>query len=296
MKLNLSTSETVGTSLSSVRTFSRLTAAFLLTVVATSGHALAIHDSGLFTGTSLARNDDDSTSGINLGFSALINGTSYSTTYVNNNGNLTFGNSLYNYTPSVIQGNSFPIIAAFWADVDTRSGASGIPTFGSAVLNGRKVFGVNWIDVGYYNSRADKLNSFQLILTDRSDIATGDFDIQYNYDKIQWETGSASSSGGVNGLGGISAAVGYSVGTAAGNSYQLPGSFQNGAFLDGGVKSLTGNSLNSSVLGQYNFSVRSGSVTVVPSIPEPETYALLAFGLAAVGFASRHGRARAKLS
>ncbi|MCK7490428.1 MAG: hypothetical protein MZW92_00410 [Comamonadaceae bacterium] len=69
-----------------------------------------------------------------------------------------------------------------------------------------------WIDVGYFSTAADKLNSFQLILTDRSDTGAGNFDIEFNYDRILWETGGAG--GGVNGFGGTSAAAGYTDGGA----------------------------------------------------------------------------------
>ena len=263
-------------------TASRVGAAALLALAAVTANAAnAIHDANLFT-TVLPANDDGSTSApIDLGFSALINGTTYSNAYVNNNGNITFGQALSTYTPAQILGSPFPIIAAFWADIDTRGTNSGLTQYGGATLDGKNVFGINWIGVGYYASRVDKLNSLQMILTDRSDVGAGDFDIQFNYDQIQWETGEAS--GGVNGLGGTSAAVGYAVGTNL--AYQLPGSFVNGALLDGGPNALVAHSLNSNTLGQYNFQVRNGEV--VPSIPEPETYALMALGLGVVGWMAR---------
>jgi hypothetical protein len=258
--------------------------ALALSIGALTAHAGAVHDSGLFTGNSLARNDDDSTDLVSLGFNANINGTTYSSAYVNNNGNITFQSPLSDYTPDTILSNPFPIVAAFWADVDTRSGP-GLTQYGSATLNGKKVFGINWIDVGYYQSHADKLNSFQMILTDRSDVAAGDFDIQFNYDKVQWETGDASD--GASGSGGKSAAVGYVVDQT--NAFQLTGSFVNGALIDGGSNALISHSLSSATLGQYNFQVRAGEVT--PAVPEPETYALMLAGLGVVAFMARH-RAR----
>jgi hypothetical protein len=108
-----------------------------------------------------------------------------------------------------------PIIAPFFGDVDTRNELSGVVTYGSSVFEGRQVFCANWdgVGVGYYNQRVDKLNKFQVLLVDRSDIGAGDFDIIFNYNQIQWETGEAS--GGTNGLGGDSARVGYSNGNLA---------------------------------------------------------------------------------
>jgi len=59
-------------------------------------------------------------------------------------------------------------------------------------------FGVTWPGVGCYNQNATHRNFFQVVLVDRSDVAAGDFDIEFNYDQIQWETGDFS--GGSNGL------------------------------------------------------------------------------------------------
>jgi hypothetical protein len=53
---------------------------------------------------------------------------------------------------------------------------------------------------------------WQLVLVDRLDTGTGNFDIEYRYAQIQWETGDFS--GGSGGLGGQSARVGYTAGTA----------------------------------------------------------------------------------
>jgi hypothetical protein len=68
------------------------------------------------------------------------------------------------------------------------------------------------------------------------------------------ETGDAS--GGFDGLGGTSARAGYS--DAAGESYELPGSGENGALLDSGGSGLVAGGLDSSVPGRYDFAVRGG--------------------------------------
>lgn len=270
--------------------FNSIAHASVLTIVAafsTGAFAGAIHDAGLFT-TVLPANDDNSTGQVNLGFAANINGSTYTTTYVNNNGNITFNNPQGQFTPAAISSGSFgPIIAPFFADVDTRGSFSSPVTYGSATIGGKNVFGVNYINVGVFNSQ-NILNSFQAILTNRSDVAAGDFDIQFNYDTILWEAGTASRAP-AGGLGGTSALVGYW--TSNTSKQTLPGSLVNGALVNGGSNALISHSLNSEVLGQYNFQVRGGQV--VPSVPEPETYALMMAGLGVVGWAARRRRPQA---
>jgi Nidogen-like/PEP-CTERM motif len=263
--------------------FLKTSVAVVVAASAFGASAGAIRDAAFFNTNSLARNDDSSTGQVNLGFSANINGTSYTSVYVNNNGNITFTGPLSTYTPSGITSSSTPIIAPFWADVDTSNPTSSLVRYDSGTLNGARVFGVNWIDVGYYNSEADKLNSFQLILTDRG---AGNFSIEFNYDRILWETGAAS--GGTNGFGGTPARVGYTIGTGA--AVELTGSGVTRAFLDSGPNGtrLIGNSIGSSVLGRYIFNAEGGVIR--PSepptgVPLPGSLALI--GLGSIGMSLR---------
>lgn len=230
----------------------------------------------------LSRNDDLSTGLVPVGFDLDFFGVNANELYVNNNGNVTFTGPLSTFTPFGLDNVATQIIAPFFADVDTRNLDSAEVTYGTGIIEGRNAFVVNWDDVGvgYFNTSADKLNKFQLVLIDRSDIGTGDFDIEFNYDQIQWETGDASS--GTDGLGGFSASVGFSNGLlGSGNvSYEFPGSLVPGSFLDDGTSPLIDDSLNSNVLGRYIFAVRNGEVIVDPDpIPEPATI----FGLLTVG-------------
>ena len=215
------------------------------------------------TANELSANDDGSTDAVALPFSPNFFGTTYSSLFVNNNGNVTFDSRLGTFTPFDLNSASRVIIAPFFGDVDTRGTGSGLVTYGSTTFGGRTTFCANWVNVGYFGSHTDKLNSFQLLLVDRSDVGAGDFDIIFNIDQIQWETGDAS--GGTNGLGGSSARVGYSNGSDT--SLELPGSAVNGAFLDSNAATgLIHDSRNSLESGRYIFPVRGGAAPTGGSI------------------------------
>lgn len=234
-----------------------------------------------FTTNTQPRNDDESTALLNLGLGTLnFFGNNYTSAYVNTNGNITFTEALSTYTPfQLTGGGTIPIIAPFFADVDTRNAASAQVQYGNGTVDGRNAFGVNWNGVGFYNRNANALNVFQMILIDRGDTGAGNFDAEFNYNSIRWETGQASG-GNSSGLGGQCAVAGYSSGT--GSFFQLPGSGVCGAFLNGGSNALATNSLNSNVPGRYLFQIRGGQVIVNPpttTIPEPSSLALLGTGL-----------------
>ena len=200
----------------------------------------------------LDRNDDGSTDIVPLDFFINYFGSSNATLFVNNNGNVTFENALPTYAPTPLnqlgQWGIFNIIAPFWADVDTSSSDSDVVKYGTNMVDGHAAFGVDWVNVGYYPSCADKLLSCQLVIIDRSDIAPGDFDMEFNYFKVQWEWGSAAP--------GVPPRAGYSNGI---DDYELPGSGVMGAFLDSNpATGLIYYSLNSSVPGRYVFYFRDG--------------------------------------
>jgi uncharacterized repeat protein (TIGR01451 family) len=233
-----------------------------------------------FTANVLLPNDDGSSAEVPLPFAVNFFGTTFNSLFVNNNGNVTFVQALSEFTPTGLNSDNggIPIIAAYWADVDTRGATEGseeAPTIPSAVVsygvdtvNGHPAFGVDYENTGYYDTHTDKLNSFQLILIDRSDTGiAGAFDIEFDYDKVQWEAGDASN--GIDGLcsaqteGCVSAAVGYSNGTGTtGTNFQLPGSFVPGALLDNGpaATALIQQAMGGTMPGRTTFAVRNGTV------------------------------------
>jgi uncharacterized delta-60 repeat protein len=221
----------------------------------------------------ISRNDDGYASNIDItsvfGATGLnFLGTNYTTISINNNGNITFGGSgLYNFTPWAMQSASaYPMIAAFFADVDTRAYTNEIdgpgavtPTFGGNSTGsnltwydfdatGYGTLTVTWDDVGYYSSQTDKLNAFQMRL-----IGTGggNFDVEFRYEDINWTTGSAS--GGYGGLGGTVVRAGYTAGDSK-NYYELP---QSG--IQEQMLALDTTHGNTGLTGLYYFSLSNGS-------------------------------------
>ena len=241
-----------------------------------------------FTDVAMQRSDDGSwpsdvsPAAFPFGFNINYFGAEETGAFVNNNGNITFGSPQSSYSPFGLAGTTLPIIAPFFADVDTYSGNT--VDIGTGTLDGFKIFVANWPGVECYPAtNSSVLDNFQVILVDRPDLGTGahgdDFQIEFNYDSIQWDAGEASG-GNPNCTGSPdtdAAAVGYSDGTqTTGHYYQLPGSQTSGALLDSNTTSgLIYNELNSDtataipasgtpVLGRYIFTVTNGQ-PVTPS-------------------------------
>ena len=201
-------------------------------------------------------NDDNSTDLVTLPFSPNFYGTSYNGMYISNNGYVVFDGPRNTYTPfQLVDEAPTPIIAPFFADVDTRNPGSALVTYGASPDG--KTFCVNWVGVGYYDQHVDKLNNFQLLLIDRSDTGPGNFDVVFNYGSMTWETGDAS--GGTGGIGGTSARAGFSAGSGApGTSFELPGSGTSGTLLDGEPNALNASTQSpDGQLGRYVFPIRN---------------------------------------
>jgi len=203
----------------------------------------------------LDRNDDEFTGFIDLTsvFSSGINffGQTYTGVYLNNNGNLTFNSGLGTYTPYSLTGTSTPMIAAYFADVDTRNstdftGGSNLAWYDLDTVN--HIFTATWDHVGYYDERNDKSNSFQIQLIENG---ANPIDIVFRYENIDWTTGEAS--GGVNGFGGVVATAGFNNG--AGAAFQLTQSFNQHDMLV--LDSTLG---NTGYTGVWQFSADAGNI------------------------------------
>ena len=152
-------------------------------------------------------NDDSYTTAIAIPFTFDFYGSTQTEFYINNNGNISFGNPYSTYSSTGFPIAEYPMLAAFWADVDTRPAESG-QVYYKVEPNRITVI---WNGVGYFSSHTDLLNTFEVIFTDGSDplIGIGN-NVAFSYGDMQWTTGDAS--GGTNGFGGTPGTVGLNKG------------------------------------------------------------------------------------
>ncbi len=187
----------------------------------------------------MAQNDDDSSAEIALGFSFYLYGALHESAYINNNGNLSFGEPYGVYSSTGFPVAGFPMIAPFWADVDTGGGDGNV----WYKIEGQTLI-VTWDNVGYYSQNGDKLNTFQVALSDGLDPVLGiGNNVCFSYDDLEWTTGDAS--GGSGGFGGTPSTVGVNEGNEVdffligrfdheGTDYDGPEGENDGvSFLDG---------------------------------------------------------------
>ncbi len=177
------------------------------------------------------RNDDGSSAAIPLTFNFNLYGTLYDTVFINNNGNLTFTQSLSTFTPFAFPSTPLAIVAPFFADVDTRNLASGVVWY---KFTGNRL-SVTWDSTGYFGSHADKLNTFQCIISDGLDPFLGlGNNVCFSYGDMEWTTGDAS--GGIGGFFGAPATVGINEGNgidyATLGRFDRPGTYYGGPGVD----------------------------------------------------------------
>lgn len=174
---------------------------------------------GSFTYAAMNPNDDDSEYISDIGFPFCFYGTNYSSLYINNNGNVSFSEAYDSYSPTGFPSPDYVMIAPFWGDVDTEGGCGAV--YYKIETNPTRII-VIWEEVGYFYEACDKLNTFQLIMTDGNDPTIGiGKNVAFAYKDMQWTTGDASD--GVGGFGGFPATVGINKGD--GTTYALVGRF-----------------------------------------------------------------------
>jgi hypothetical protein len=156
------------------------------------------------------RNDDGFSGPINLGFTLNFFGNNYTTFYANNNGNISFGAGISQFTPTGPTGASAPIISPFFSDVDTRASA-GVMRIRQDIPD---ELIVTWDQVGYYSQHATPTDSFQLVVRGPGySIPVGEGAIGFFYGNMGWEQGDVSN---------VPAAVGF--GDGLGDGEVLAGS------------------------------------------------------------------------
>jgi len=211
------------------------------------------------TGDASGRNDDGFRGPVNLGFNFTLYGNTYDSLYINNNGNVSFGNGISAYVPSGPTGANQPIISPFFGDVDTRNPLSGVVHY-QLDTPGQLV--VSWDGVGRYSSRGDLLDSFQLVLRgDDYVLPSGEGQIGFFYKTMGWDSTDTSRV----------AAIGF--GDGAGNSTTLEGSLESG--------------LNE-IVENHHIWFNANLTPVPPSgVPEPASWAMMVGGFGLIGAAMR---------
>ncbi|MHC4400827.1 MAG: nidogen-like domain-containing protein, partial [Planctomycetota bacterium] len=166
-------------------------------------------DSDGQTYTNVGPNDDLSSDLQPFGFNFEFFGNTYTDYYINNNGNITFVNPLPAFSPQGFP-QTTPIVAPFWADVDTRSGGGEVYlSTGTNPNSGNPFVQVDWVDVGYFDHtgaiNTDARNAFSLYIEEDP---VGDVVI-FDYTEMNWTTGDTT---GIGGLGGLGAQIGFDSG------------------------------------------------------------------------------------
>lgn len=136
---------------------------------------------------------------ITLPFSFCFFGQNFNQVVLTSKGTIVFGTTGYfDWTPSEFPtpANGEPQydqICGFWADFDFR-------------LTGEMYYKVtphafylNYVNVGYWSNHTDKTNTFQITLTDGTDVLPGGNNVQFCYRDMQWAHGDVTGNGGFGG-------------------------------------------------------------------------------------------------
>ncbi|MGZ5192048.1 MAG: nidogen-like domain-containing protein, partial [Flavisolibacter sp.] len=170
--------------------------------------------------------DDSPLATVSLQFGFCFYGVTYNSLNISANGNVQFSTNSTAFSATGFPSGTVNMIAPFWADGETMVPSGGI-TYGKIkVVSNPTHMIISWDSLGYFNNHVDKLNSFQLILTNGSDaILPPGKNVGFKYRKMEWTTGDAS--GGTGGFPTTQPGTPATVGMNAGNNidYFLIGRF-----------------------------------------------------------------------
>ncbi|XP_066494914.1 alpha-tectorin-like, partial [Tiliqua scincoides] len=183
--------------------------------------------------------DDGASPQISISEAFYFYGKKYHSLYVNNNGVVSFGQPVSQFTPDpfpLTDGRAF--VAPFWADVDNRitgevyyrqtqerqllqrATADINAYFLDERFTATWVFVATWDQVAFYGSLSSKVNTFQAVLTSNGERSF----VMLNYKDIQWISGQASGGDANTGLEGTPAQAGFNSGDAE-HYFNIPGSW-----------------------------------------------------------------------
>ncbi|TFJ96847.1 mediator of RNA polymerase II transcription subunit 19 [Platysternon megacephalum] len=164
--------------------------------------------------------DDGASPEIPISMIFTFYGKEYRSLYVNNNGVVSFGVAVSQYTPDPFPlADGRPFVAPYWGDVNNNLGGDIYyretqdaellrrltrdinQYFPEIPFTATWAFVATWDRVAYFGSTSQKVNTFQAVLANDGKVTF----IMLNYGTIQWTTGTASGGDANTGLGGIPA-------------------------------------------------------------------------------------------
>jgi uncharacterized protein (TIGR03382 family) len=228
---------------------------------------------------SMARNDDQSSGLIDIGFDFCFYESDRRNVYINNNGNISFDSAYGSFTSTGFPVSGFQMIAPFWADVDTRNTTNADTNLVwhrtlTSTSTGNNLFVVTWDSVGFYPSDNSLRNTFQVVLAENENEFGSGLNAAFSYGDMNWTTGSAS--GGSGGFGGTAATVGINNGD--GVRFDQIGRFdQPGMFYGGGGSNPANSGVDYLDGRTYFFDACQGIV------PAPGALAVLGMGAVLTG-------------
>ncbi|MFT6898917.1 MAG: hypothetical protein ACJA13_003344 [Paraglaciecola sp.] len=206
--------------------------------------------------------NDDGFMALNLGFNFTLFDNTYTSLFINNNGNVSFNSGISAFVPSGPLGATAPIVSPFFTDVDTRNPASGVVHYN---LTADQLV-VTWDNVGWFNQQGSPTDSFQLVLrSDDYTVPDGEGLIGFFYEAMGYDSTNTNTV----------AAAGFGDGEV-GNGSVIQGSLASG--------------LNAVLQDKYLWFDANLDVVPPDDVPEPGILSLLFIGLLGVGLASHKKR------